>query len=73
MHHAIAQGNSQSGNYLRSFVHLGFNQDERGRRVFDGMNTNIAARQLAMNIRFAAPSGAAEMYGARQRGGALVG
>jgi hypothetical protein len=59
---AIAQGNSQSGNYLRSFVHLGFNQDERGRRVFDGMNTNIAARQLAMNIRFAAPSGAAEMF-----------
>src|SRR5262245_46593308 len=60
--HAIAQGNSQSGNYLRSFVHLGFNQDERGRRVFDGMNPNIVARQLAMNIRFAAPSGAAEMF-----------
>ena len=60
--HAIAQGTSQSGNYLRSFLHLGFNQDERKRRVFDGMNANIAARQLAMNIRFAAPSGAAEMY-----------
>ena len=58
----IAQGNSQSGNYLRSFVNLGFNQDEVGRRVFDGMNPNIAARQLAMNIRFAAPSGAADMY-----------
>ncbi len=58
----IAQGNSQSGNYLRSFLHLGFNQDEAGRRVFDGMNPNIAARQLAMNIRFVAPSGAAEMY-----------
>ena len=60
--YAIAQGTSQSGNYLRSFLHLGFNQDERKRRVFDGMNANIAARQLAMNIRFAAPSGAAEMY-----------
>ena len=60
--HTIAQGSSQSGNYLRSFLHLGFNQDERGRRVFDGMNPNIAARQLAMNIRFAAPSGAAEMF-----------
>jgi hypothetical protein len=60
--HVIAQGTSQSGNYLRSFLHLGFNQDERSRRVFDGMNPNIAARQLAMNIRFAAPSGAAEMY-----------
>ena len=60
--HTIAQGNSQSGNYLRSFLNLGFNQDESGRRVFDGMNPNIAARQLAMNIRFGAPSGAAEMY-----------
>ena len=60
--YAIAQGTSQSGNYLRSFLNLGFNQDERKRRVFDGMNPNIAARQLAMNIRFAAPSGAAEMY-----------
>jgi hypothetical protein len=60
--HTIAQGNSQSGNYLRSFLNLGFNQDELGRRVFDGMNANIAARQLAMNIRFAAPSGAAELY-----------
>jgi hypothetical protein len=60
--HVIGQGTSQSGNYLRSFVHLGFNQDERGLRVFDGMNPNIAARQLAMNIRFAAPSGAAEMF-----------
>ena len=58
----LAQGSSQSGNYLRSFLHLGFNQDERGRRVFDGMNPNIAARQLAMNIRFGAPSGAAEMF-----------
>ena len=60
--YAVAQGTSQSGNYLRSFLHLGFNQDERRRRVFDGMNPNIAARQLAMNIRFAAPSGAAEMF-----------
>jgi hypothetical protein len=60
--YAVAQGTSQSGNYLRSFLNLGFNQDERRRRVFDGMNPNIAARQLAMNIRFAAPSGAAEMY-----------
>ena len=60
--HTIAQGNSQSGNYLRSMLHLGFNQDEAGRRVFDGMNPNIAARQLAMNIRFSAPSGGAEMF-----------
>ena len=40
----------------------GFNQDETGRIVFDGSNPNIAARQQAMNFRFAAPSGAAAMY-----------
>ena len=56
---AVSQGNSQSGTFLRSFIHLGFNQDEVGRIVFDGGNPNIAARLLAMNIRFAAPSGAA--------------
>ncbi len=56
---AVAWGNSQSGNFLRSMVNLGFNQDEAGRVVWDGINPNIAARQLAMNIRFAVPGGAA--------------
>jgi hypothetical protein len=59
---AVGQGNSQSGNFLRSMIHLGFNQDEAGRIVFDGANPNIAVRQLAMNIRFGAPGGAASMY-----------
>jgi hypothetical protein len=58
----VSQGNSQSGNYLRSFIHLGFNQDETGKIVFDGSNPNIAARLQALNLRFAAPSGAAAMY-----------
>lgn len=58
----VSQGNSQSGNFLRSFIHLGFNQDETGRIVFDGSNPNIAVRQQGMNFRFAAPSGAAGMY-----------
>ena len=60
--HTVGQGDSQSGNHLRSFIHLGFNQDESGRMVFDGINPNIAVRQLAMNIRFASPSGATAMY-----------
>ncbi len=59
---AVGWGNSQSGNFLRTMVHLGFNQDEAGRIVFDGINPNIAVRQLAMNIRFAAPGGAAGLY-----------
>ncbi|HLX41821.1 MAG TPA: alpha/beta hydrolase domain-containing protein [Bryobacteraceae bacterium] len=59
---AIAWGNSQSGNFLRTMVHLGFNQDESGKIVWDGINSNIAVRQLAMNYRFAAPGGAAGLY-----------
>lgn len=59
---AVAWGNSQSGNFLRTLVHLGFNQDEAGHIVFDGINDNIAVRQLAMNFRFAAPGGIAALY-----------
>ena len=64
----VSQGNSQSGTFLRSFVHLGFNQDHAGRIVFDGINPERAARLLAMNIRFAAPSGGAAMYEAGSDG-----
>ncbi len=60
--HVIAQGVSQSGNFIKTFIHLGFNQDEANRQVWDGANAHIAGRQLAMNIRFATPSGAAGLY-----------
>lgn len=58
----VASGTSQAGNYLKSFVHLGFNADERGKRVFDGINPNIAARQVPLNIRFGVPGGAADLF-----------
>jgi Alpha/beta hydrolase domain len=58
----VARGSSQSGNFLRSYIHLGFNQDESGRVVWDGINPNIAVRQLALNFRFASPGGGAEMF-----------
>ena len=60
--HAVAFGPSQSGNFLKTFVHLGFNQDLGGRIVWDGIFPYIAGRQLAMNLRFAAPGGAAGLY-----------
>ncbi|MDE3198915.1 MAG: hypothetical protein KGN84_21380 [Acidobacteriota bacterium] len=56
---AISQGNSQSGNFIRTFINLGFNQDESNRIVWDGANPHIAARQLALNFRFAVAGGAA--------------
>ena len=65
---AIARGSSQSGNFLRTFVHLGFNQDESGAMVWDGINPNIAVQQLAMNIRFAAPGGGADIWEPRSDG-----
>ena len=66
--HAIAQGTSQSGNFIKTFIHLGFNQDEAGQQVWDGANDHIAGRQLAMNIRFATPGGAANLYEAGSEG-----
>jgi hypothetical protein len=58
----VASGTSQSGNYLKSFINLGFNADEAGVIVFDGANPNIAARQVPLNIRFGVPGGAATLY-----------
>jgi hypothetical protein len=56
---AIAIGGSQSGNFLRSFTNLGFNQSLDKRIVWDGIESQIAARQVALNLRFATPGGAA--------------
>lgn len=58
----VSQGNSQSGNFIRSYIHLGFNQDEAGRIVWDGANPHIAGRQLALNYRFAVGGGVANPY-----------
>jgi hypothetical protein len=60
--HAIGIGDSQSGNFIRTFVHLGFNQDTANRIVWDGAFPRIAARQTPINLRFGLPGGAAGMY-----------
>jgi hypothetical protein len=60
--HVLGQGTSQSGNTLKAFVHFGFNEDEKGRKVFEGINDFIAARQTPINFRFALPGGAATLY-----------
>jgi len=62
IHWTIGRGVSQSGNYLRTFLHLGFNAAEDNRPVFDGLDVLIAARQNPMNFRFANPGGAANLY-----------
>ena len=59
---AISEGSSQSGTFLRAMIHLGFNQDENGRSVWDGTNPHIATRLLDMNRRFALPGGTISFY-----------
>ena len=59
--HSVAQGTSQAGNFIKTFIHLGFNEDLEGRIVWDGVYPFIAARQTPMNFRFAAPGGAATL------------
>lgn len=59
---AIIMGTSQSGNFVRSLISLGFNATEEGQRLFDGANPNIAARQVPLNIRFGVPGGAATLF-----------
>jgi hypothetical protein len=60
--HAVSIGDSQSGNFIRTFIHLGFNRDLQNRMVWDGAFPRIAARQTPMNLRFALPGGAAGVY-----------
>jgi hypothetical protein len=60
--HAVSIGNSQSGNFIRTFIHLGFNEDLAGRIVWDGAFPRIAARQTPINFRFALPGGAVDLY-----------
>lgn len=55
--HAIGQGTSQSGNAMKTFLHLGFNQARDGSKVFDGIYAHVAARQTNINTRFAVPGG----------------
>ena len=66
--HSITRGISQSGNYLRGWLHLGFNQAEDGGTVHDGMWPIIAGRRIALNFRWAQPDGVLELYQAGSEG-----
>jgi hypothetical protein len=50
-------GVSQSGRFLRNFLYEGFNADEAGRPVFDGLMPHVAGGGLGFfNQRFAQPT-----------------
>jgi hypothetical protein len=62
INYAVSQGSSQSGRFIRTFIHLGFNQDETGKIVWDGAIPHIAGQELGLNVRFALPDGASGPY-----------
>jgi len=54
---ALGFGISQSGRFLRHFLYQGFNADEQGRPVFDGVNAHVAGGgRGSFNHRFAEAS-----------------
>lgn len=54
---SYAAGGSQTGGYLRDYIYLGFNEDETGRKVFDGIIPWIAGTdRVFINVRFADPN-----------------
>lgn len=61
----VAFGVSQTGRFLRHFLYQGFNVDEGGHKVFDGMLIHTAgAGRGSFNHRFAQPSRDAHRYSA---------
>ena len=54
--HTLAFGISQAGRYLRDHIARGFNADEDGRKVFDGVFTHVAGiGRVFHNTPFAQP------------------
>lgn len=60
--HVIGQGVSQVGNLVKTMIALGFNADEQGKRVWDGVQIHISGRRAPINHRFAMPGGSASLY-----------
>ena len=55
--HVIAQGVSQCGRFLRTFLHAGLNIDEAGNQVFAGIFAHVAGgRRGEFNHRYGQPS-----------------
>ena len=54
--YTYGMGISQSGRFVRDFLYQGFNEDEQGRMVFDGLMPDVAgSRKTWTNYRFAKP------------------
>ena len=55
--YAYAMGRSQSGRFLRQYIHVGINEDEEDRPALDGIIPHVAgAMRGEFNLRFGQPS-----------------
>ncbi|MEA2986489.1 MAG: hypothetical protein QOD94_2743 [Alphaproteobacteria bacterium] len=54
--HTLIFGSSQSGRWIRTFIHLGFNESESHKKVFDGAIPHKASNRGAFNVRWAQPT-----------------
>ncbi|HWM42768.1 MAG TPA: alpha/beta hydrolase domain-containing protein, partial [Burkholderiales bacterium] len=52
---AIIYGSSQSGRWIRTFIQLGFNEDENRNLVLEGAIPHKASNRGAFNVRFGQP------------------
>jgi len=52
---AIIYGSSQSGRWIRTFIQLGFNQDENRNLVLEGAIPHKSSNRGAFNVRFGQP------------------
>ena len=55
--YAYAMGRSQSGRFLRQYIHVGINEDEEDRTALDGIIPHVAGGMRGeFNLRFGQPS-----------------
>ena len=60
---AVAFGQSQSGRYLHDFLYYGFNADEAGRVVFEGLMPHLAGgKKTFTNFRWSQPGRSAYQH-----------
>jgi len=58
----IGFGNSQSGRFQKNYLNLGFNEDENGKIIWNGMWPERAGQAGSFNIRFVQPGNIADLY-----------
>lgn len=71
LNRVLCYGGSQSAHYFKDFIYQGFNEDEQGLRVCDGMNLHdVGAQKMPLHYRFAERGWTSFQHQGRVRGDA---